>query len=703
MHHRFSWLVEVVVTLRPEIRNTLPEQFPEAPIEAWALVERAAMVSEDELVQAVAAHFTKDVADLSRSSPSTLAYWPFASALRHNLIPLSIETGRLRVATSNPTNEEALEMLRFASGMELQVEIQAPAKVENTVLRLYGDAAQQAARDVIDLDASPEIERGLDPVVRLARRLLRIADTRGASDLHLQPYMGGYLVRLRVDGVLARLSTLSHDVGTQVIRHFKATSGMNSTDPFKPQDGRGTAYVDNRRLDLRLSSVPNAQGERLVVRVLNQSRVFSLERLGYAPARAQTLQRLTRLDSGLVLFVGPTGSGKTTSLYALISTINSMQRSIATIEQPVEYVLPGLSQVEVRPERGASFQNVLRAQLRQDPDVLLIGEIRDEETAAAAVRAAMTGHLVFSTLHASTARYAVPRLLDLGVSSPMLGDALRAVVSQRLVRKICSKCATPVVEPLSASERLFSEITSEQPKMRAVGCDECDYQGYRGVMPVLEFYIPSSKERMDMMASRVDPAAWDGNAVADESLGPDERPMALRVLDLIVSGMTTIDAGLSTMGEGYWLTLAKHFKGIGWFEGTTDAAALHTRSANETTILVCGSDTTFVSELELELKDEFKLIPFSLDDDAREVLRGNPNTGLLLMNLVGDDPKAIDMLKSLRQSLAWTGLSTLVMVPPDAPSLKSALETRLANRVIHKPVSTRQVADYIHSLSWGDK
>lgn len=699
-----SWLAEVAETLRPGIRASLPAQFPDSISQSWHLAERAAGVTEAQLVAAVATHFSMPVANLEAATPAASRLLPYALALRHRVLPLGNENGQLRVAVCDPTNADSLERLRFTSTQPLVLEIQHPARIENAVLRIYGEAAQREAQEVIDLDATPTSEVDFNPVVRVARKLLRMAAERRASDLHLQPYMGGYLVRARVDGVLLRMSTLTHDVGVHVVRHFKATAGMDSTDAYAPADGRGTIYIGDQRYDLRMSTVPNAQGERLVIRLLNQSRVFSLERLGYAPARAQTLRRLTQLDSGLVLFVGPTGSGKTTSLYALISTLNSMERSIATIEQPVEYIQPGLSQVEVRPERGASFASVLRAQLRQDPDILLIGEIRDHETAEAAVRAALTGHLVFSTLHSSTARYSVPRLLDLGISAPMIGETLRAVVSQRLVRKLCRDCAAPVTDPLSPAERLFQEITQERPKMRAVGCEKCSYAGYLGVMPVVELFIPSSRERLALLSGQATPDMWDVDAPVQESGNPDDRSMPMRVLDLIVSGETTAEEGAHVMGYGFWTALARHFSHVGWFSGSTSDAALASRSENATDVLVSGADAGMVADLAAELGESgYRVVRLDPLADPRGVFVQHPNVSLLLLDLQGDDAAAESMLRALRQNFAWSGLPAIILVPAEAPAVRHALEQRIANRVVSKPATAVQVADAIRSLTWGNE
>lgn len=702
--NRHGWLADVAEDLKPGVRATLPARFPDTVAEAWELAMRASGVSEDLLVRAAAAKFGLPIAQPGTSSAQALKLVPYAFALKHRVLPLTMRDGVLEIAVCDPTDTDMLDQVRFMAGVSIRPALHSPHRLESAVLQAYGDVVQKDSRASLNLDMVGASEDALDPVVRLARQLLRVSIQRRVSDVHVQPYLGGYLVRIRVDGVLVRLSTLTLDVGTHVIRHFKAVASMDSTDARTPQDGRCAAYFGGSRYDLRLSTVPNAQGERLVIRLLNQSKVFSLEKLGYAPARVQALRRIVQLDSGLILFVGPTGSGKTTSLYALISTLNSMQRSIATIEQPVEYVLPGLSQVEVRPEQGATFASVLRAQLRQDPDVLLIGEIRDEETAEAATRAALTGHLVFSTLHTSEARFAIPRLLDLGVSAPMIGETLMAVASQRLVRKLCTHCASPVVEPLQSPELLFEEITRERPKMRAIGCEACGFTGYWGIAPVVELYLPSAADRASLIGGTPSASIWTADASRGESGNPDDRSMALRVMDMVVSGMTTVEEGAHVMGFNFWSALARHHKHVGWFEGSTSDTALASRSAVETEVLVCSGDETLAAELNQHLSDSgYRVLAMKPGTDIPAFMAQHPNLGLLVVDLVGDDQALMVALNAVRQSFAWSGLPAILMVPPEATNLIELLQKQLANRLVVKPASPESIAQTIRSLTWGDE
>lgn len=295
----------------------------------------------------------------------------------------------------------------------------------------------------------------------LSHFLLTQAIEKRASDVHVRPLGDEAEVRLRIDGVLQRVGTLPSEVAVRLVRHVKAQSGLEPTLSNRPQDGRASATHDGHHFDLRVSTLPAKGGESLVVRLLEQGRVFGLDNSGMNDKALCLVRDLLDRPSGLVLMTGPTGSGKSTTLFSMLQEINRPEINIQSVEDPVEYVVPGVTQVEVNEKAGLTFPAVIRSCLRQDPDVLLVGEIRDAETAQIALQAALTGHLVLSTLHTNDAATAVPRLIDLGISAAALSDALVAVMAQRLVRKLCTVCG-------------------------GKGCDECGGTGYRGRLPVVE-------------------------------------------------------------------------------------------------------------------------------------------------------------------------------------------------------------------------
>jgi CheY-like chemotaxis protein len=297
----------------------------------------------------------------------------------------------------------------------------------------------------------------------------------------------------------------------------------------------------------------------------------------------------------------------------------------------------------------------------------------------------------------------VPRLLNLGVAAPMIGETLQAVVSQRLVRRLCPACATPATEPHTPAETLFHDITRERPRFRAVGCEQCEYAGFKGVMPVVEFYFPSNKDRLSLMSGDPSPEIWDRDTPVHEGDGPDHRPLAMRVLDLVVSGLTTPEEAVQVMGQGWWSSLARHYKHVGWFEGSTTDAALFARSETESELLVSGASRELVDALGDELSDaSYRVIDVDPDEDPGKLLARHPNAGLLLLDLEGDDSKSSQMLKRLRQSFAWTGIPAVVLVPAEAPGLRQALEQRAANHVVPKPANAARIAEVVRSLSWGE-
>lgn len=694
-----AWLKEIAEQLQHGSGKLLPTPLPDSPAEAWDLTARIAGVSPEELTAAVAAHFNLPVAVLQAQQADPVTLLSYHQATQLKVLPLRQDGNTLCVATSNPLDLSVLDQLRFATGGQIALEIQSPQWVEQEIMRSYGAAAAREAEHAIVLAATDAQDSKLDPVVRLSQHLLRQALERGASDIHLQPYLGGYLVRLRVDGVLTRLATLSQNVGAHVIRHFKAVGGADVTNALVPDDGHATLFMNGRRIDLRLSTLPNVHGERLVVRLLDQGKVFSLVRLGYAPVSLQSLRRLTRLGGGLILFVGPTGCGKTTALYAMLSSLNNMSLSIATLEEPVEYEIAGLSQVSINPKQGISFAIAMRAQLRQDPDVLLIGEIRDEETAEAAARAALTGHLVFSTLHSASARYAVPRLLDLGISAPLLGETLRAAVAQRLVRKLCVVCSHPATAPYTPAESLFTDLTREIPAMRAAGCESCHFTGYRGVVPVVEIYRPSPQERAQLLGGRPPAELWQDDEARSETSDPDNVSMALRLRDMVISGITSAEEAPRALGSDFWHAMAQHYQHMGWLKGELTDMALAARSDEQVEVLVASEQASLVPELDQALSGSgYHVLAVDTKQDLRSFMALHPNIGVLLADLEGNESRARSTLRNLQQQFAWSGIPALVLIPEQDIVLADSLELRLGNRLMRKPVTTAQIAAVILSM-----
>ncbi|MDO9478567.1 MAG: type II secretion system ATPase GspE [Pseudohongiella sp.] len=384
--------------------------------------------------------------------------------------------------------------LRRVLGSGLQWHLSDPTTFQQTLTRLYqsgADAAQRAAEDLdddFDLDAlAEEIPQHSDllsgaenaPVIRLINALLSQAVREKASDIHIEPYERKVSVRFRVDGVLRDVLAPKAELGPVLVSRLKVMARLDIAEKRLPQDSRISVRLAGHAVDIRMSTIPSSFGERVVLRLLDQAAgQLQLDQLDLPPAMQSSLQRALHKPHGIILVTGPTGSGKTTTLYAGLQHINSRERNILTIEDPVEYQLPGIGQTQVNTKVDMSFARGLRAVLRQDPDVVMVGEIRDQETAAIAVQASLTGHLVLSTLHTNTAVGAVTRLQDMGIEPFLLASSLTLIVAQRLVRSVCPECRQSRTIDLPESARL--QLPAGSTVFDAVGCELCNHTGYRG-------------------------------------------------------------------------------------------------------------------------------------------------------------------------------------------------------------------------------
>ncbi len=458
---------------------------------AWAVAEESGACDGRLLTARLAARAAVPVARLDDSLPQARALVPEAIARRFGVVPVGAGPGTVDVAVSDPLDLDCERALGFATGRAVRMHLASPATVRRWQEALYATVADPLQRIVDGLAGTHEVHavaeeadeladsnllaRRADeqPVIRLADHILAEGIAAGASDIHLEPEEGGYTVRYRVDGVLREALTVPRAAGVPLVSRLKITAGMDIADRLRPQDGRARVSVDGARVDLRLSSLPAAHGEKLVVRILDaRGGVRPLGDLGFTAGAGEQVASLLEARDGLILVTGPTGSGKTTTLYSALSAVRRRGVNVVTVEDPVEYRIAGVSQVQVNERAGLTFATALRAILRQDPDVVFVGEIRDAETAAIAVQAALTGHLVFSTLHTIDAASAVARLTDVGVEPFKVAAALRGVIAQRLVRRLCAACRVPDVGGAGA------------PYL-AAGCAACA-DGYRGRVAVTE-------------------------------------------------------------------------------------------------------------------------------------------------------------------------------------------------------------------------
>ncbi len=504
------WLLRVAERAGVTPRGDPPEVTPTTPVrDAWSPVVRSLGVQDRELARIVADHFRLEVADLSRPEGGAVDLLPEAVCRKHHVLPLALSERQFIVATCDPTDLDAERSLGFASGRSVVFRVASPWEIQEaldarfspdrTVERILGnlDVGPVAEDLTVEEDGGPEslsvedVESG--PVMRLANLILRDAITAGASDIHIEPGRGKGAVRYRVDGVLRNHMELPMTAMNRVISRIKILAKLDITDRLRPQDGKARVRVRDGSFDLRVSTLPAGGAEKCVIRILDSDHSITLADLNIADYELDRFRRLLSFREGIVLVTGPTGSGKTTTLYGALRELADGRVNIMTVEDPVEYDLPAITQTQVEVKQGVTFAGALRAILRQDPDIILVGEIRDRETAETAAQAALTGHLVLATVHANDAVAAVARLSDLGLRHSIVATALRGTLAQRLLRRVCAACAEPVRDDLTPEEETLALKFETQPVVRAVGCSECGFTGYRGRIPVQEVMVMDGK------------------------------------------------------------------------------------------------------------------------------------------------------------------------------------------------------------------
>ena len=462
-------------------------------------------------------------ADFTRIDPRAVALLAERWARRHRVVPLSIDGATIVVATSDPLDLDAERAIGFATGHRVRWETATSEEIAHHLDRVYPEAPSR--RDPVappievqhlpfsaDTGSSENAAEPGSSIIRLVDQLIAEAIRAGASDLHLEPEEQGIAVRHRVDGVIRHVRILPRYVAPSLVSRVKILSGLDIADRMRPQDGRARVAVFGSVVDLRVSTLPVSHGEKIVIRVLDGTAgLRTLEAIGFADADLARIRRLLECREGLVLVTGPTGSGKTTTLYAALREIQARGVNVVTVEDPIEYRLPGVVQVQVHEKAGLTFGAALRSIVRQDPDVILVGEIRDRETAEIAIQASLTGHLVLSTLHTNDAASAVTRLIDIGVPSYQIATAVKGVVAQRLVRRVCPAC-------------------------RAVGCDACEGAGYRGRRAIAEILTTSPEFERQVAAG----APTESLAAAARASG---------CASLWDSGLALVQKGETTMDE----------------------------------------------------------------------------------------------------------------------------------------------------------
>ncbi|MCS7230835.1 MAG: type IV-A pilus assembly ATPase PilB [Elusimicrobiota bacterium] len=469
-------------------------------------------VSEDVLLSFLARQQKLDFVYISEMDidESVINLLPKTFIEKHNVFPISFDkkTNTLTVALPDPYNLFILDDIKLSTGLNVKPVVASPKDIKESIRKyLLREETTQVEKDIEELEkleSSIEVEETKEievkelaeeePIVKLANNIIITAVRKRASDIHLEPFEKKCRLRYRIDGVAHEETFFPHHVYNALIARIKIMSKLDVTETRKPQDGRIKMRIDDREIDFRVSILPVVYGEKAVLRILDSSALcLDLEKLGFEPEQLEIFQRVIRSPFGLILITGPTGSGKSTTLYSALSTLNRPEVNILTIEDPVEYLISGITQVNVNPEVGLTFASGLRAFLRQAPDIILVGEIRDTETARIAIQAALTGQLVFSTLHTNDAPSAVTRLVNMGIDPFLISSTLTLVEAQRLVRKICPECRQPYQVPI---EKLYPlGVTDEMVHgqkiitlYKATGCKKCNggYKGRIGIYEIME-------------------------------------------------------------------------------------------------------------------------------------------------------------------------------------------------------------------------
>ena len=485
----------------------------------WETLVAEKTCTDEQILAKLAARFRMKIADPAQIDSKVREAVPETLARRYRILPLRMTDSFLEVATANPFDMHAEKDLAFATAREVRLLLLAPSQINARLDDLYRPdkainkllSGMESSAEMVQLtDETPveeikitEEEASQRPVVRLVDLIISEGILSRASDIHIEPEEGGVAVRYRIDGVLRQVMKIPRAAGLPLISRIKIMSSLDIADRLRPQDGRARVAVNGQPIDLRVSTLPAQLGEKVVIRILDsRATAKSLDSLGLNPGEGEAIKRLLENHEGILLVTGPTGSGKTTTLYSAINQIKGEGVNIVTVEDPVEYRMAGIVQVQVQEKAGLTFAAALRSILRQDPNVVLVGEIRDRETAQIAVQASLTGHLVLSTLHTNDAANAVTRLVDIGVEPYKIAAALRGVVAQRLMRKLCPTCKEVWME--SPPERLRRWIPTGTPLYRAAGCPDCAMTGYRSRFGILE--ILTMNAELERRIAAGDPA-----------------------------------------------------------------------------------------------------------------------------------------------------------------------------------------------------
>jgi type II secretory ATPase GspE/PulE/Tfp pilus assembly ATPase PilB-like protein len=549
-------LVDTGLITRSQLERAREDSTPQHGV-IQTLIDQGA-VSDEDVSRALASAASMDFVDLGQITipQEVIEIIPAETARRYKVIPVNMSESAVLMATSNPLDFDTFDAVGHILKRDIDFVCATPSQIKAALVRYYGTAEEAVSGleaslggETIQFGDGPAIqadsqESGDAPVIKMVSMLLLEAHKMRASDIHLEPLEKRFRVRFRIDGVLHEMTNPPKKLQSRI---KIMTGSMSIAEKRLPQDGRIQVKIGKNSVDLRVSTIPTNHGESIVMRILDKSSLMlGLPELGFLSDDQAVWERMLALPDGILLVTGPTGSGKTTTLYGCLNYINRPDRKIITVEDPVEYQMNGINQVQVNADIGMTFPAALRSMLRQAPNIIMIGEIRDVETANIAINASLTGHLVFSTLHTNDAPGAVARLVDIGVQPFLVSSSVRAIMAQRLVRKLCGFCKAPgeLTEVEMRALRIDGNQMSEATVMHPVGCDKCRYLGYKGRMGIFEMFIVDDEVRFMI-----------NEKASTLQLRKRARELGMRTLRedgvrKVLAGMTTAEEVISTtMGD----------------------------------------------------------------------------------------------------------------------------------------------------------
>jgi type II secretory ATPase GspE/PulE/Tfp pilus assembly ATPase PilB-like protein/ActR/RegA family two-component response regulator len=640
---------------------------------------------------------------------------PVAFCRKHGVAPLGSDGNVLRVAVTNPMDYSVLQDVEFRTGKKAVAVVVTQTWLEKLLRRMYPEADRAATYDMLNASkpagevetssdaeydlvdpASLAKEVQLPPIVKLVNLILSDAAKAGASDVHIEPHETLLQVRQRVDGLLHDVLTIPHHLQDATLSRLKIMSGLDISERRKPQDGRSRLRFEGRRIDLRVSTMPTQFGEKIVIRLLNADKaVLPMDQLGLSPENLRLVQSFLSNAQGMILVTGPTGSGKTSTLYTALNSIKSSTNNIITLEDPIEMQIPGVNQMQINTKAGVTFASGLRSILRQDPNVILVGEIRDQETADIALGAAQTGHLLLSTLHTNDATATITRLFDLGVQPFLIASSLLGILAQRLVRRPCPACSVRQQPSADTIEKVggASRLPSDGQWVAGRGCDQCGQSGHKGRIAIHEV-LAVTDEMRDLISSRA----------ADHVIKRAAKRAGMRTLledgvDKAARGLTTLDEVLRVVSRadaadraGDTPPTAEPGAAPGGDQNAPDAATLRGR------VLVVEDSPTIVSVIKyfLELEGFDVLVAENGLVGLEMAFRERPDVIVSDVNMPGMG--GVEMVKALRSD-ARTSQVRIIMLTSES-SVESETEglTAGADDYILKPVEPRRLAARVKAL-----